>query len=347
MWIFQLSENEDLSGESTTVNEEVKHEPNEEYEDLPRVFDSLARITEKRDVDITLLIAYYILQRRRNCRKSWEGKRNDVNGGTNLSLLNITPTSGFVTTSPNFSLSNVFEFSAIKWRVAGSGPDVDDEERDDFPYACDFGGNEELRVFLLRYSFGGKYPQTGELLRGKPVKTTLVKHKIPTRGLPGLRNSILTASRGTAVLNSIFDEYGPWAGDISTGDLGSLLRSNPQCKQDGTTTSYALLSSQERGQLFIGPGVVVYKGQMVGIHQRPGDLSLNVYKKKAVKEQISCFYALDYLLIFWLAHVMVLDTPLDYSLDDCIEYIQEDELVEITLQSIRMCKNQKMAKKTR
>ncbi|GMH20148.1 hypothetical protein Nepgr_021989 [Nepenthes gracilis] len=160
--------------------------------------------------------------------------------------------------------------------------------------------------------------------------TTLLKYKIPTRGLLGLRNAILTASRGTAVLNTIFDSYGPWAGDISTRDQGSLV-----AFEDGTTTSYALSSSQERGKMFVGPGVEVYKGQIVGIHQRPGDLSLNVCKKKAAtnvrsnKEQ-----------------TVVLDTPLNYSLDDCIEYIEEDELVEVTPVSIRMCKNPKLAKKT-
>ncbi|KAG5080566.1 hypothetical protein AAZX31_02G172100 [Glycine max] len=162
--------------------------------------------------------------------------------------------------------------------------------------------------------------------------TTLLKYKIPTRGLLGLRNSILTASRGTAILNTVFDSYGPWAGDISTRDQGSLV-----AFEDGTSTSYAISSSQERGQMFIGPGVDVYKGQIVGIHQRPGDLSLNVCKKKAAtnvrsnKEQ-----------------TVILDTPLDYSLDDCIEYIQEDELVEVTPASIRMCKNPKITnKKTR
>ncbi|KVI11342.1 Elongation factor G, III-V domain-containing protein [Cynara cardunculus var. scolymus] len=128
--------------------------------------------------------------------------------------------------------------------------------------------------------------------------TTILKYKIPTRGLLGLRNAILTASRGTAILNTIFDSYGPWAGDI--------------------------------------PGAEVYKGQIVGIHQRPGDLSLNVCKKKAAtnvrsNKEVS----------------VVLDTPLDYSLDDCIEYIQEDELVEVTPKSIRMCKNPKMNKKAR
>ncbi|XP_023539179.1 putative elongation factor TypA-like SVR3, chloroplastic [Cucurbita pepo subsp. pepo] len=161
--------------------------------------------------------------------------------------------------------------------------------------------------------------------------TTFLRYKIPTRGLLGLRNAILTASRGTAILNTIFDSYGPWAGDIHTRDQGSLV-----AFEEGTTTSYALASSQERGQMFVSPGLDVYKGQIVGIHQRPGDLSLNVCKKKAAtnvrsnKEQ-----------------TVVLDTPMDYSLDDCIEYIQEDELVEVTPSSIRMCKNAKLAKKTR
>ncbi|KAJ0100339.1 hypothetical protein Patl1_20541 [Pistacia atlantica] len=85
--------------------------------------------------------------------------------------------------------------------------------------------------------------------------------------------------------------------------------------EDGTSTSYALSSSQDRGQMFIGPGVEVYKGQIVGIHQRSGDLSLNVCKKKAAtnvrsnKEQ-----------------TVVLDTPLDYSLDDCMSTFKKMNL---------------------
>lgn len=161
--------------------------------------------------------------------------------------------------------------------------------------------------------------------------TTLLKYKIPTRGLLGLRNAILTASRGTAILNTIFDSYGPWAGDISTRDLGSLI-----AYEGGTTTSYAISSSQERGQMFVSPGMEVYKGQIIGIHQRPGDLALNVCKKKAAtnvrsNKEVS----------------VVLDTPLDYSLDDCIEYIQEDELVEVTPSCIRMCKNPKFGKNSK
>ncbi|KAL3819813.1 hypothetical protein ACJIZ3_005718 [Penstemon smallii] len=160
--------------------------------------------------------------------------------------------------------------------------------------------------------------------------TTMMKYRIPTRGLLGLRNSILTVSRGTAILNTIFDEYGSWAGDINTRDLGSLV-----AFEDGTSTSYALSSSQDRGQMFIGPGVDVYKGQIIGIHQRPGDLSLNVCKKKAATNVRSNKDV-----------TVVLDTPMEYSLDDCIEYIQEDELVEVTPSSIRMCKNPKFSKKS-
>ncbi|CAM8966832.1 hypothetical protein QQ045_004132 [Rhodiola kirilowii] len=161
--------------------------------------------------------------------------------------------------------------------------------------------------------------------------TTFLRYKIPTRGLLGLRNAILTASRGTAVLNTVFESYEPWAGDMSTRELGSLV-----AFEDGTTTSYAISSAQERGQMFLGPGAEVYKGQVIGIHQRNGDLSVNVCKKKAAtnirsnKEQ-----------------TVILDTPLDLSLDDCIEYIQEDELVEVTPLSIRMCKNPKFSGKRR
>ena len=129
---------------------------------------------------------------------------------------------------------------------------------------------------------------------------------MPTRGLLGLRNVILTASRGTAILNTVFYDYGEWAGDINTRDQGSLVNFNiqnlnkigdtsPWCTlsnwnvlqiiqvafETGATTSYALFSCQERGQMFVGSGIEVYKGQIIGIHQRSGDLSLNACKKKA------------------------------------------------------------------
>lgn len=159
--------------------------------------------------------------------------------------------------------------------------------------------------------------------------TTIVKYRMPTRGLLGLRNAMLTASRGTVILNTVFHGYGELAGEISTRDQGSLV-----AFETGVTTSYALFSCQERGQLFVGPGVEVYKGQIIGIHQRPGDLALNACKRKAATNVRSNKDV-----------TVVLDAPLDYSLDDCVEYIQEDELVEITPISVRMCKNPKMSKK--
>ncbi|KAM3227297.1 hypothetical protein ACQJBY_059250 [Aegilops geniculata] len=162
-----------------------------------------------------------------------------------------------------------------------------------------------------------------------PEGTSLLKYKVPTRGLIGLRNAILTASRGRAILNTIFDSYGPWAGDISSRDQGSLV-----AFEGGSTTSYACVNAQERGILFVKPGQDIYKGQIVGIHQRPGDLALNVCKKKAATNVRSNKET-----------TVVLDEPLSYSLDDCIEYIQEDELVEVTPESIRMSKNPKISKK--
>ncbi|CAM0945822.1 unnamed protein product [Alopecurus aequalis] len=162
-----------------------------------------------------------------------------------------------------------------------------------------------------------------------PEGASLLKYKVPTRGLIGLRNAILTASRGRAILNTIFDSYGPWAGDISSRDQGSLV-----AFEGGSTTSYACVNAQERGILFVKPGQDVYKGQIVGIHQRPGDLALNVCKKKAATNVRSNKET-----------TVVLDEPLSYSLDDCIEYIQEDELVEVTPLSIRMSKNPKVSMK--
>lgn len=106
--------------------------------------------------------------------------------------------------------------------------------------------------------------------------------------------------------------------------------------EGGSTTSYACVNAQERGILFVKPGQDIYKGQIVGIHQRPGDLALNVCKKKAATNVRSNKET-----------TVVLDEPLSYSLDDCIEYIQEDELVEVTPESIRMSKNPKISKKNK
>lgn len=152
---------------------------------------------------------------------------------------------------------------------------------------------------------------------------------IPTRGLLGVRNAVLTATRGTAVLNTIFDGYFPFCGDISMRETGSLV-----AHETGAATSYALFSAQERGIMFIKPQVEVYEGMVVGIHQRNGDLTVNVAKKKAATNVRSNKDA-----------TVVLNEPKSLSLDDCVEYIGSDELVEVTPISIRILKNPKMGKK--
>ena len=151
-----------------------------------------------------------------------------------------------------------------------------------------------------------------------------VTYKIPTRGLLGLRNAMLTATKGTAILNTIFKEYGPWAGDICTRDLGSLI-----AHEAGDVTAYAVESAQQRGRLCVGPGEAVYEGQVVGIHQRSGDLKVNVCKRKAATNIRSA----------GADNKAPLTPPLEMGLDDSLEYIEEDELVEVTPVSVRIRKN--------
>lgn len=102
-------------------------------------------------------------------------------------------------------------------------------------------------------------------------------YEIPTRGLLGLKNALLSASKGTAVLNTQFIDYKQHLGEFSTRDQGSLV-----AFETGQVTAYALQSAQERGLLFSKPGDQVYEGMVVGIHQRAGDLKINVCKKKAL-----------------------------------------------------------------
>jgi GTP-binding protein len=104
-----------------------------------------------------------------------------------------------------------------------------------------------------------------------------VKYEIPTRGLLGLKNALLSSTKGTAVLNTQFLAYKEYLGDFSTRENGSLV-----AFETGQVTAYALTSAQERGILFVKPGDQVYEGQVTGIHQRSGDLKVNVCKKKAL-----------------------------------------------------------------
>ncbi len=150
----------------------------------------------------------------------------------------------------------------------------------------------------------------------------LVFH-VPTRGLLGFRQTFLTATRGEGVMNTIFMGYEPLQGEISTRAFGSLIAS-----ESGVATTYGLHGAQERGQLFIPSGTEVYEGMVIGQHIRERDLEVNICRKKHLTN-IRSAGADDALR---------LETPRNMSLDDAIEYISDDELVEVTPKSFRLRK---------
>ena len=153
--------------------------------------------------------------------------------------------------------------------------------------------------------------------------TVHLTYLAPTRGLLGFRYQFLTATRGTGTLHSIFHDYLPWAGAISSRSRGSLV-----AWETGVATSFGLHNAEERGQLFVGPGAEVYQGQVVGEHQRSGDLDVNVCKRKHLDNMRSSTKEID----------VRLTPPRLLSLDECIEYLADDELLEVTPANLRIRK---------
>jgi GTP-binding protein len=148
-------------------------------------------------------------------------------------------------------------------------------------------------------------------------------YKIPTRGLLGFRQAFLTSTRGKGVMNTLFAGYGPFAGAIESRDLGSLI-----AFEAGTTTTFGLNQAQERGQLFIGPGIEVYEGMVVGEHIRDRDLEVNVVRKKHLTNMRSSTSDI----------AAKLDGTRDLSLDDAVEFLADDELLEVTPVAYRIRK---------
>jgi GTP-binding protein len=150
-----------------------------------------------------------------------------------------------------------------------------------------------------------------------------LRYLVPTRGLLGFRYQFLTATRGKGVMNAIFHSYLPLAGEIPARATGSLVASDP-----GQTATYALRSIEQRGTLFVGPGVTVYAGMVVGESARPDDLAVNVVKQK-------------HLTNFRMSVKEIqerLSPPRPMSLDEAIEYLADDELLEVTPKSYRLRK---------
>ena len=150
-----------------------------------------------------------------------------------------------------------------------------------------------------------------------------LKFKVPTRGLLGYKSQFMTDTRGMGVMNYVFAEWGPHAGEIQRRKNGVMI-----VKENCTSVAHALFNLQDRGQLFIPPGVDCYKGQIVGEHSRPADLVVNPAKGKKLTN-IRASGSDD---------AVILTPPVDMSLEECIAYISDDELVEITPSAIRLRK---------
>jgi len=153
--------------------------------------------------------------------------------------------------------------------------------------------------------------------------TTYLRYLVPTRGLLGFRSNFLRATSGLGTLNTLFYGYQPLAGPIPGRQFGSLV-----AWERAVATSYAMTHSQARGTFFITPGAEVYEGMVVGEHIRPEDLAVNVGKTK----QLSAIHTKYY------GEELRLNPPRQMSLDDCIEFLADDELLEVTPQSLRIRK---------
>lgn len=164
----------------------------------------------------------------------------------------------------------------------------------------------------------------GELLHMAPQGSRMkIEFLIPSRGLFGYRSEFLTDTRGEGVLNTIFDSYQPYKGVIPKRTTGSLV-----AFEQGEAVTYGLHNAQERGQLFIGPGVAVYEGMIVGQSPKQGDIAVNVCKRKAATNMRSS----------GADEALRLIPPKVFSLEEALEYIADDEMVEVTPQNIRLRK---------
>ena len=166
----------------------------------------------------------------------------------------------------------------------------------------------------------------GELIQMSPNSTGTrmnIEYSIPARCLMGYRSTFMTATRGEGIINSVYNGYEPYKGDITLRWTGSLVAS-----ETGETTSYGLYNTQERGNMFIGPATPVYEGMIVGESPKVGDIAVNPCKKKHLTAVRSS----------GADEALILVTPVVFSLEEAIEFITDDELIEVTPKSIRLRK---------
>ena len=151
----------------------------------------------------------------------------------------------------------------------------------------------------------------------------VLEFKVPSRGMIGFRSQFLTDTKGSGILNSLFDSYSAWFGNIPQRNTGVIIADRP-----GRVTQYASLAMADRGELFVDVGVEVYKGMIVGERNKVGDLDVNIIREKKLTNVRSSTKD----------NTVVLRPPKKLSLDQCIEFIAEDELIEITPSNLRIRK---------
>ena len=164
----------------------------------------------------------------------------------------------------------------------------------------------------------------GDLVEMTPVGSRMkLEFLIPSRGLFGYRNEFLTDTKGEGIMSSVFDSYAPVKGDIARRSSGSLV-----AFETGESVTYGLFNAQERGALFIGPGVPVYAGMVVGETPKSEDISVNVCKKKQLTNMRAS----------GSDEALRLTPPRQLSLEQCLEFLADDELLEVTPKNLRLRK---------
>ena len=180
----------------------------------------------------------------------------------------------------------------------------------------------EAFVGVVIEKLGGRKGKMAKMVNHGSGRVRLEFH-IPSRGLIGLRSEMLTDTKGTAIMNSLFHGYIEWQGEIPSRPTGSLV-----ADRAGKTTGYAIWNLQERGEIFVTPGVEVYEGMIVGENARDADLNVNIVKEKKLTNMRAST----------ADEAIRLVPPRILNLEQAIEFIREDEFVEVTPQSIRLRK---------
>ena len=166
----------------------------------------------------------------------------------------------------------------------------------------------------------------GDLVTMTPIGSRYrLEFLVPSRGLFGYRNEFLTDTRGEGIMSSVLDSYAPMKGEIERRKTGSLVSF-----ETGEACSYGLFNAQERGQMLIGPGTEVYAGMVVGICSRNEDMTVNVCKKKQLTNMRAS----------GSDEALRLTPPRVFSLEQCLEFLADDELLEVTPKTLRIRKRE-------